>query len=185
MSSASIGPEFPRVKLPKATHLTWEEGYLTPCPLLCLELCPSALLLPSDPAVLFIELIQQINPAENLPWCGGIQPLWLVCEDKANQGHWQEENFWGINKQRMWLGGTQLHGRDGAQHKWLKSQAQSQDLWQHCDICSSWMISLWAFGGDVQGVCCGKMLPWVQGVCTTFLCDAENISIRGGKGVFQ
>lgn len=59
MSSAFIGPEFPQVKLPKATDLTWEgrEGYLAPCPLLCLRLCLSALLLPSDPAVFFIEMI--------------------------------------------------------------------------------------------------------------------------------
>lgn len=55
-------------------------------PLLCLGLCPSALLLSSDTAVLFIEVIWQINPTENLPWRGGIQPLCLVCEGKENQG---------------------------------------------------------------------------------------------------
>lgn len=120
-------------------------------------LCPAPP--PSDPAVLFIEEIWHTNPAENLPWCGGIQLLWLVCEGKENQGALAGRKILKNKNQRGWLGGTQLQGRDGAQQNWLKSQAQSQDLWQLCDVYCSRVVSLWAFGGDVQGVCCGQTLP--------------------------
>lgn len=154
MSSAFIGPEFPQVKLPKVTDLTWGGKKDTWLPALysalgC-ALLPWSSLLPQ-----LCCLLKWLDKKTQQKTCCGVV-VFSLCglsmRGKKTRGQWQGEKYWGTKNQRGWLGGYQLHGRDGAQQKWLKSQAQSQDLWQLCDICCSWVLSLWAFGGDVSAV---------------------------------
>lgn len=59
--------------------------------------------------MLFLEMIGQINPAENLPWSGGIQLLWLVCEGKENH--------------RALAGGEQLKNKKTEGVTWRDSAA--------------------------------------------------------------
>lgn len=177
--------EFPQVKLPTVTDLTWEGKRDTWLPALYSALVCAPLLC-SSPLTQLCCLLNWFNKFTQQKTCHGVVVFSLYglsVREKKTRGTGQEGKYWRIKNQRGWLGGTQLHGRDGAQQKWLKPKVKTSD--SPGIFCHSRVVSPWAFGGDVQGACCGQTLPWVRGACTAFLCDAENISITGGKGVLQ
>lgn len=58
-----------------------------------------------------------------------------------------------------------------------------------CDSSVIFVAHKWFHCEHLEGTCkvsaVAKTLPWVRSVHAAFLCDAENISIRRGKGVLQ